>query len=84
MDNALTKAREELDRWKEGITVEKFVEDHIRIGLVKSLPKCYIIYYSGSNKNLDDVVWALNKVDAAKDFIVRNRGKILVHKVLEW
>ena len=84
MDSTLIKAKEALDRWKQNITVDKFIKDHIRIGLVKPLPKCYIIYYSGSNKNLDDVVWALNKVDAAKDFIVRNRGKILVHKVLEW
>ena len=84
MDSVLSKAREALDKWKETITVDKFIEDHIRLGLVRPMPKCYIIYYSVGDKNLDDVVWALNKVGAAKEFIVRNIGVVLVHKVLEW
>ena len=50
----------------------------------ETLKSSLLIEENINNGDVDDVVWALNKVDAAKEFIVRNRGGVLVHKVLEW
>lgn len=38
-DETLLKAHKALDDWKKNITVDKFIEDHKRLGLVKQVDK---------------------------------------------
>ncbi len=47
--------------------------------------KCYMIYYISNYDNVvvDDIVYAANKVEAIKIFIVRTKGRYFVHSVEE-
>lgn len=45
--------------------------------------KKYMIWYTGAPIEVDDIVYADNKVDAIKQFIIRNKGKFNVVMIKE-
>lgn len=45
--------------------------------------KKYMIWYTGSPIEVDDIVYAENEIEAIKQFIIRNKGKYNVIKVKE-
>lgn len=45
--------------------------------------KKYRIWYTGTPIEVDDIVYADNKVDAIKQFIIRNKGEFNVVMIKE-
>lgn len=44
--------------------------------------RVYTIFYSGSRTDLDDKVIASSPMEAAKKFVIENKGRYLVHLVI--